>query len=342
MANKNKDTIFWIIGIVVLLIVVTKLPLPGFPFAVITKTICADKTLSYWDFDGNVLDSNNLNNGINNGGLFVPGKIGQGIEFNTTTYLNLPIISSENKTIIMWIKNYSIGSYWYFASETNGVAGSNKIIPLNSQFGLGLNGSVDEMAVFSPALTSEELSNFSVGIKVCYTVSYEENVSCKDFATEQVTDPGTGCLNYSGDFFPNCDYEWVNISQYKVVDNECEKYFYCQENPEYTSEQECIEDLVYDCYVLENNKCIYRTDYGNCTGTDYYTNLTACQADLTTVTPTNGAPSNGTIPPKETFMDKLNKDVFTVAGFGVKLIYLIIALIVVATLMYFMKDDKKK
>lgn len=339
--SKNDKTIFWIIGIVILLLVVTKLPLPGFPFAVITKTTCADKTLSYWDLDGNVLDSNNLNNGINNGVLFVPGRIGQAVGFNTNTSIDFPVISSTGKTIVMWIKNYSTGSDWYFASETNGTDGVNKIIPIGAGFGLGFNGSVDEIAVFSPALTPEELSNFSAGIKVCYTTSYEENITCKDYATEQVTDTGEGCLNYSGDLFPNCEYEWINISQYRIVNNTCEKYFYCQENPEYASEQTCIEDLVYDCYVLENNKCISRTDYGNCTGTDSYADLTECQADLTTVTPTNGSTlSIGTTPPKKTFIDKLNEEVFTIAGFGVKLIYLIIALVIFIALMYFMKDEK--
>lgn len=309
MVNKNKNnTIFWIIGIVVLLIVITKLPLPGFPFAVITKTTCVDKTLSYWDFDGNVLDSNNLNNGINNGGLFVPGKIGQGIEFNTTTYLNLPTISSENKTIIMWIKNYSTGSDWYFASETSGVGGSNKIIPLDSQFGLGFNGSVDEMAVFSPALTSEELSNFSVGIKVCYTTTYEKNISCKDYSTEQFTDPGTGCLNYSGDFWPNCEYSWEATSGFYVFGGECIKRFYCEN-------------------ILSSD----------------FSNLTLCQDILITEELTGDTPATPSITPpvEETFKDKLNKDVFKIGGFGVKLIYLIIALIVVVALIYFMKDGKK-
>ncbi len=343
MDKKNKNIIFWIAGIALVLLVVSQLPLAPW-FAIISKTTCAEKTLSYFDMDGNVLDSQRINDGVNNGAVFVPGRLGQSIEFNTTTYVNFPVISSENKTIIMWIKNYSnVGSGWYFASETNGVSGTNGIIPLDSQFGLNLNGSVDEIVIFSPALTSLELSNFSTGVKACYTVSYEENVSCKDVATEQVTDPGYGCLNYSGDFFPNCEYEWIDASQYKIENNLCGRYFYCQ-NPClttgncYVSNQDCTENLVYDCYVIESDQCIHKTNYANCTGTDYYTNITACQED--SPEPTLTTPAGTTTPLSTSIKDKLMQEVFEIAGFKVTLVHLLILLILVIAVLYFVGSKK--
>ncbi len=347
MDKKNQKIILWAIGIAIFLLVISQLPIVPW-FAIITRTTCAEKTLSYFDMDGNVLDAQGINNGNAYNVSFESGKIGQAVRFNgtTTSYVDFPLISSENKTIIMWIKNYSAGSDWYFASETNGVSGSNEIIPLNSQFGLGLNVSVDEIAVFSPALTSEELSNFSVGRKVCYTVSYEENISCQDFATEQVTDPGYGCLNYSGDFFPNCEYEWLESSQYKIENNLCGRYFYCQTpclttGNCYTSNQDCIENLAYDCYLIANNVCVKKTDYASCvTNVSHYTNLTACQADLnvTTTTPADTTPTDGTT--IDSIKDKLTQKVFEVAGFEVKLIHLLILLILVIAVLYFIGGKK--
>ena len=133
-------------------------------------------------------------------------------------------------------------------------------------------------------------------------------MSCKDYATEQVIDLGTGCLNYSGDFWPNCEYEWETTSGFYVSGSECLKRFYCNE--------------------------ILSSDYNN---------LTLCQDSLIiTEEPTDGTTTPYTPPPaEETFKDKLNKVLFEIGGFGVKLIHLILVLIVVVTLIYFMKDGKK-
>lgn len=348
--KKQDNTILWIIGIVIFLIVVAQLPVTPW-FAIVTKTTCMDNTLSYWDMEGNVLDELGIHNGINNGGIFVPGKLGQGIQFNTTTYVNFPTISSENKTIIMWIKNYSSGD-WYFASEINLISGTNPIIPIGPNFGLGLNGSVDEIAVFDKILTSEEISNLSIGIKVCYTVSYEENVSCQDYATELVSDPGYGCLNYSGDFFPHCEYEWIDASQHKIEDNQCVRYFYCQSpcldtGNCYLDNQTCIENLEYDCYIIIDNICLHKTDYENCTGIDYYSNLTDCQSNITTITAPSITPSSTIAPsisaPSEgTFKDKFTKGIFTIFGFEVKLYHLFLILSLIGGGLYFMKGGRKK
>lgn len=343
--KKQDNIVYWIIGIILFLIVATQVPFK-FPFAVVTVVTCADNTLSYFDLETNVLDELGINNGVNNGGIFVPGKIGQGIQFNTTTYVDFPTISSADKTIIMWIKNYSTADDWYFASETNGTAGTNPIIPIGPDFGLGLNGSVDEIAVFSPALTNEEISNLSVGVKICYTTSYEENITCKDYATSQVTDPGYGCLNYSGEFFPHCEYEWLDSSQYKIIDNQCVRFFYCQDpclttGNCYLTEQTCIENLVYDCYLLENNICIHKTDYENCTGVDYYSNLTYCQEDLTITIPDGVITTPYTPPTEDTWQEKLDEGLLTIAGVEIKLYHLLLILLLIGTLVYFTEGRKK-
>ncbi len=351
MKNKN-NTIFWVIGAVALLLVVARLPLPGFPFAIVTKTTCMDGTISYWDLEGNVLDAQGLNNGVNYDAIFVPGKLGQAIEFNTTTYINFPAVNAVSTA--MWIKDYSTGSGWYFVIDSNGtnyvnnvLDNTKQIIPIGLNFGLGFNGSVDELSTFDKELTLEEMSTMYSVKKVCYTVSYEENVSCQDYATEQVTDPGTGCLNYSGDFFPNCEYEWITDSQYYILENECERYFYCQDscfpaNNCYITEQGCIEYLIYECYVLENEACVYKTDYESCVVEISYSNITDCQEDLPVGEGEIATPTPYTAPPEEeTFTSKLSKTLFAIGGIEIKLIHLIIALIVVVTLIYFMKDGKK-
>lgn len=335
---KQENAILWIIGVILLVAILSQVPLK-FPFAVITKTTCVDNTISFWDFDGNVLDANNIAGGANYGTRFIPGKLGQAVEFNTTTYINFPV-SNTNGTI-MWVKNYSAGdSAYFFLARINGVdyvntvqSSSKKILEIGPNFGLGFNGSVDIMATFTDlsVLGMIDLYNNGSARNVCYTVSYEENITCKDYATEQVSDPGSGCLNYSGDFFPNCDYEWETNSQYKIANNQCERYFYCQDNPEYTTEQECKENLVYDCYIIQNNVCVKKTDYATCVeGTDYYDNLTSCQEDLTLVT-TTPPPSGGTI------QDKLSNEVFNVSGYSVKLYHLIILFVAVGLILYFTK-----
>ncbi len=344
MAKDNKNLIFWIIGIVILLVVVAKLPIAPW-FAIITKVTCVENTISHWDFDGNALDSNNINNGIPENITYISGKLGQAVEFNTTNYIDFS--TTEANATIMWVKDYSdVGSDWYFIAKingdtyVNGIISIEPILSIGPQFGLGFNGSVDEMATFSNLTVGTMLTLYSegVGTPVCYTTTYEENVTCKDFATEQVTDTGIGCLNYSGDFFPNCEYEWITNSQYEVIDNECERFFYCQ-NPCletqncYITEQGCIESLIYDCYILVDGNCIHKTDYENCTGTDYFANLTECQEDTSYSSPT----ITTTTPPEETIQDKISKTLFEIAGFEIKLIHLIMLLVIMGASLYLTK-----
>ncbi len=303
MNKKNQNTILWIIGIVVLLIVVTKLPLPGFPFAIITKTTCVDNTISYYDFE---VGYDNL----------ISGKLGNAIEFNESNTIDLPISSED--FVVMWVKNYSLGDTdYYFIANLNGtnyvngiLDNTKQIIPLGPDFGLGFNGSIDEIGTFSSLSVEKmmEIYNNNTGRLICYTTTYEENVSCKDYATEQVIDSGTGCLNYSGDYFPTCEYELETTSSFYVLGSVCEKRFYCED-------------------ILSSD----------------FSSLILCQDSLIVEEPsgdTIAAPSI-TPPVEEKFIDKLKKDVFKIGGFGVKLIYLIIALMVVVALIYFMKDGKK-
>ncbi len=354
---KNKDTIFWVIGVVILVLALSQLPMAQW-FAIVTTTTCVENTNSYWDMDGNVLDSFNVNNGIDSNISFISGKLGQAAEFNTENYISFPLIVSDYT--VMWIKNYSAGDTdYYFLANLNGtnyvnvaLDNTKQIIPLGPTFGLGFNGSVDMIATFDnlSVETMADIYNYGNAIEICYSTSYEENVSCMDYATEQVAPFDEGCLDYSGDFFPNCEYEWINVTQYTIEDNECNMSFYCQDSCSdnttncYTTNQSCIIDLAYDCYIIESNKCVHKTDYSNCTGTDYYSNSTACQSNLTVAAPTTTTPTTTTpttTTKDETFSEKFTKPVFTIADFEVTIVHLLILLAVVIAGLYFLGTFKR-
>lgn len=220
--NKNDKTIYWIIGIILFIIVATQLPGFHFPFAIITQTTCAEGVTNYYSLDGNLLDSKNNLDATNYGAVFVAGKINQGLEFNGSTYISFPSIPS-NLSILMWINNYSSPG-WYYAS-----------FPLSSTFGLNFNGSIDEIVI------GTNVSGLS-GVQACYQITTYENVTCKDYATSQVTDQTTGCLNYSEGYFPNCTYKWENQTTYRLENNACKKNFYCVFG--YSTQSECSTHIV--------------------------------------------------------------------------------------------------
>lgn len=286
MKDKDKNLIYWIIGIVFFLIVVTKLPLIP-QFALVTTTVCADGVTNYYPLDGTLVDMKGGLDITNNGAIFVGGKLGSGaLEFNVTDSISFPTLPL-NLSVGFWINNYSnIDGWIYKTYEDTSI--------LSSTAFLGLNGSVDEIVV------GTNISGFS-NIQPCYLTVYEENISCKDYLTSQVIDPGTGCLNFSGEFFPNCEYSWETTSGYYVSGNECFKRFYCNE--------------------------IIGTDFSS---------LTLCQDSLVVeeepVNDTITAPPY--IPPTETLKDKLNQEVFEVAGFKVTLLYLIIGLITIIIILW--------
>ena len=292
---KQNNTILWIIGIAIFLIVVTNLPTTPW-FAIITKTTCIDNSVSYWDFDS---DYENL----------IAGKIGSAVEFNGTNFIDLPVSEEEFK--VLWIKDYDLGDTdYYFVANLNGtnyvngaLDNTRQILPIGPNFGLGLNGSVDEAGTFTDLSVETMLIiyNNGTGRKICATTSYEENVTCKDYATEQVTPSTTGCLNYSGTFFPNCDYTWETTSGFYVVGSVCEKRFYCED--------------------------IFITDFSS---------QTSCEDSLITEEEPTITTPYFSVPP-ETIIDKLSKEIFEVAGFKVTLIHLGIILLLIIGYLYFTK-----
>lgn len=207
MDKNNEKIVFWIIGIVLFLIVATRLPFAG-RFAIVQTTVCSDGVTNYYSFDGNLLDSKGSLDATNYGAVFVNGKFGQAIEFNGTNYISFPSISS-NLSVYMWINNYSASSGWYYTS-----------LPLSSTFGLGWNASIDEIVV------GVNVSGLS-GVQACYQQTTYENVSCQEYATSLVADQTTGCLNYSAGNFPNCTYKWENKTTFKLENNVCKKNYYC-------------------------------------------------------------------------------------------------------------------
>lgn len=285
MAKDN--TIFWVIGIVIFILVATNLEiLPD--FAIVQKTVCVDNKISYYDF--------------NSGS--VAGKIGNAVRFNTTNSINIPVDANANATT-MWIKDYSLGDTNYiFLARIKGInyvnnvqSSSRQILPLGPAFGLGFNGSVDELGTFSDlSLTNlQGIYNNGTGREICYTVTYEENVTCKDYATSKTPDTGNGCLSYTGTFYPSCTYEWKSIVQYKVINGACQKQYYCS--------------------------------------TPYLT-LTQCNAELNatsnTEEPVITTADDASIPGTG-----LSKEMFNIGGYSIKLIHLIILFVVIMFLIYF-------
>jgi len=291
---KNNNTIWWILGIILFLIVATKVSFK-FPFAIVTETICADGVTNYYPLDGNLLDLKGNLNAINNGAVFVNGKINQGIEFNGTNYISFPTLPT-NLSVGFWINNYTFGGGWIYLTYDNSSI-------LSSTFGLGLNGSVDEIVV------GTNVSGLS-GIQACYIKTTYENVTCKEYATSQVPTLSSGCLNYSGDFFPNCSYSIENQTTYKIENNLCVKNYYCQD---------CI--------------------YPNC-----YSTLEECQTHIVnvTTTPSTVSTTSSVIPPETSEKFSLNKEVFNLFGYSITVLHLIIALLLIIGILYFMGAFGKK
>ncbi len=329
MDNKNEKIIMWAVGIAILLLVVTQLPLPRFPFAIVTKVTCAEGVTNYYSFDGVLTDLKGNQDATNNGATFIIGKLGSGaLEFNGTNSISFPTLPF-NLSIGLWMNDYSnTGGWTYKIYENTSI--------LSSTAFFGLNGSIDEIVV------GDNIIGLS-GIQACYQTTTYENVTCQEYVRSQVPSLSSGCLNVTGDFYPSCNYSIETTSQYKVENNLCERYFYC-ENPClttgncYVSNQDCIEDLVYDCYVIESDQCTHKTNYANCTGTDYYANITACQEDAPE--PTLTTPAGTTTPLSTSIKDKLTQEVFEIAGFKVTLVHLLILLILVIAVLYFVGNKK--
>lgn len=365
--KKKNESIYWIIGILLFLLVATKLPIMS-QFAIVQKTTCASNTISYWGFENNLLDLTNMNSGNSDNPIYISGKIGNSIRFDTTNSINFN--PSSAYAVVMWINNYSSKSGWYFVAkigDKNYVNGAldntKKIISLGSSFGLGFNGSVDEMATFSNLSYDEmiNLYNSGSGREVCYVTSHEENISCAEYALEMSPAKGHGCLNYSGDFFPNCEYSWEDVSNYEIINNKCEIILYCQDSCTetfgcYSTEQRCKENLKYNCYVLSDNVCSLKTDYNSCVIGTFYKNISSCESKLpasssTTTTTTSSSSqdtysattsTSGSSELPSTFKEKLNSPIgLKLGNFEIKTIHLIALLIVIiAGFILFSKHGK--
>lgn len=328
----HQDTVFWIGGIVLLVVLLANIGI--FPqFAIVTKTTCIDNTISEWEFDGNSLDTKGLNHGTNHGGNFTTGKFGQALMFDGTneSYIDLPTILGDR---IMWIKNNEDYDFYANINGTNYVntIQSSEQTPLiGPGFGKNKAMTVDRIAVFSSlsVTTMNDLYANSSGADVCYQTQEEVNVTCFDYASSQISDNQTASLEVSGDFYPACNFTWKN-PQYEIKNNQCEKSFFyessCLESENcYLTNQACIEDLDYECYVLQNNICFKKLDYNSCIVENNYDTLTSCQEDIITTNAIVSEPS---------LKDKLNDEVFEVGGFSVTLIQLIILLIIIVSLLY--------
>ncbi len=297
--TKQNNLFYWIAGIIILFIVLTQLPLPRFPFALVTTVTCASGVTNYYPLDGTFVDMKGGSDITNNGASFITGKLGSGaLEFNNTDSISFPTLPL-NLSVGFWINNYSNEEGWIYETYNNTSI-------LSSTTFLGLIGSVDEIVI------GENILGFP-NIQPCYLTTYEENITCRDYATEQVISQSTGCLNYSGTFFPDCNYEWLTTSGYYLSENECNKRFYC----------------------------------ANILTSDFST-LALCQAELTEIINetivTNGEEIFATTPPPTfpplTIQETLSEDLFKIGTFGIKLWYVII-LIVGVLILYFEGSGKK-
>ena len=341
MVKKNDNTIFWIIGIILFIIIFPKIPLISHgAFSVVTTTTCSSGVTNYYSLDGNLLDSQGNLNLINHDSKFISGKLGSGaLEFNTTNYVSFPSVPSGN--IFMWIKNYSNnGSDWYYASYVNGtnVDATKPIIMPSSTFGLNFNGSIDEITITTNSITS----GFST-IQACYQTTQQVNISCYDYYLTQNLVNSSGSLLVSGDYFPNCSYIW-QPAQYSINNNICSKNLLysssCLASSGcYNSNQNCIENLKYSCFVLNNNICTEKTDYTSCkvNTTNTYLTSSECNSKIvaTPTSPASVVPSSQTATqPSASFIDLINKEIFNIGGYSLTSIHLLLILVLIIGAFY--------
>lgn len=286
---KDNNILYWVIGIILFLIVASNLNIIP-QFAIVTKTACIDNNILYKDF--------------NSGS--VQGVIGNALELDTNDSIN---IQGDDTFIVMWIKDYSLGdTRYYFVANLNGTnyvdgVQSNSKTPLEfgPDFGLGFNGSIDELGAFSflDESTMLDIYNNGTGREICYTTSYEENITCRDYAKEQTGELTEGCVFYSGDFFPKCLYSVQQQSVYTLENNQCVKQYYCDDG-----------------------------DYS----------YSACQdaiTDIPTTTQTTPTTTTGTITENNGgFTKTLGDEVLNLKGYSIKLWMLIASLLVIIAIIY--------
>lgn len=127
--------------------------------------------VSWWKFDGNVLDSGSDNDGIITGNpIYIDGKLSNGLEFNgMDEYVSFDVASLE--TVAFWYKNSSIDwTHIVYNSTTTFINGE---LGVPNQYPIRINGNlveigkfqndaffkgiVDEVAIYSKSLTEWEI-----------------------------------------------------------------------------------------------------------------------------------------------------------------------------------------
>jgi hypothetical protein len=354
MAKKENNVIFGIVVLVLFIILAYNSQGIHFPFSIVQTITCDESVLSNWKLDGNALDTKGLNNGVSNEVIFDSVSA----TFNGSNYLTFPVNVNDN--LIMQVKDYSAGDVSYFflarvnsVDYVNGIQSSLKsIIPLDSQFGLGRNISVKNIIYFSNLTVSQMLNYYNNGSirDVCYETTSYENVTCKEYIEDTIKVKQAGCLSYTGDFFPICSYNWNNVTTYTIENNICKENFYCKttctaDNNCYSTSQNCIENLKYGCYILSNNQCLNKTDYGSCvTNTTYhYATISSCQSKIvvnttSSVTPTETTTNLGSLSLK----NFATQEILNIAGYSITIVHLIIVLILIvgAFYLFFNKGEK--
>ncbi len=200
---KNKNLVWWIVGAFLLIVILPKLPFAS-RFAIVTETVCAEGITNYYSLDGNFLDAKGNQDIVNHGVSFTSGKINNGIIFNGTNYIEFP--SFSNLSFGYWMKN----SDWTYV--TGDASTLNKLQLPDGTI-------IDEIVIGTNVSTP-----FSV--QPCYIKTSYENVSCEEYVLTQISNP-TGCVELTGDFFPNCSYSIENKSYYKFENNQCTKNYFC-------------------------------------------------------------------------------------------------------------------
>jgi len=123
--------------------------------------------VSWWNFDGNVLDfGSNENDGTNNGAVYVDGKLNQGLEFDGGDSFEANVGTLSDNMISFWYNTTTIAwTHVVFNSSTayvNGVVDSNPVPTLvsytggNVAIGSGFTGLIDEVAIYNRALSEWE------------------------------------------------------------------------------------------------------------------------------------------------------------------------------------------
>ncbi|MFA6073998.1 MAG: hypothetical protein WC758_07825 [Candidatus Woesearchaeota archaeon] len=350
--KKDNTIIFWVIGILLIIIVAPNLPLIGKgAFAIVTTTTCSPETISNYQFEGNIFDSNNLNTGTNFGGNFVNGKFSQAISFNGTSYISLPTFSGDKSA---WIKtgtsDFSLVSTINGTNYVNAVQSNSILIPeVGPTFGLGTNLIVDDLTTYSSLSITQmqQIYSSGTGNPACYTETMNINVSCSDYATSQILDNSTGSLSYSNGSYPDCTFTWKE-AQYKITNNLCSKSFFYTDsciasNGCYIDMTTCSQNLKYECYVFSNNACLPKTDYTSCrTNITYaYPLLSNCQAQIKNVTvSTQGAITTSTTTSQVGFSELASKEIFNLFGYSITIIHIILAFILILGIAYLLTGRK--